>query len=393
MSTGSPDQKPLPISIDDGEITRKTLNDPAVRRAWDRDWIALWQDFCSDPCVLAWCNKRINPNEPSYCLPPEFIFALRTSFYEPATTAGIEAGRRKRVVSKPALLTPEEARTESRFQEVCQKWDTSCVGVWNKTPICHELLGPATSFDTLSDRLLSSLKFLKGSPQDKRKKLQSLDPAAARTHQTLCHRAGQLFSMTPFVRDLARLKKSWSKLSNDVPFPLSRCLRVTNQGVAHDMDNIQGFFIEVRTFLNRWQLLNVVTWELVTPLGPLVDVPLNIKLNGLGDVTISQIYPSYWPETQQGGVTARLQTPAADSLVPIIERVGENTIHQRAYEMRLAEIAYCARYAPAPRGYVTRLIAAFANRFGVKASRMIQIRASYLQNLPLAPQLSSTSLV
>ena len=350
----------------------------------------MWSHFIADENNNRWWGARCRRDEPNYCLPIEFIRTLSAKGVPLRAATRYQTGRNVRRISKPAMIDSDDAMAETAFREICQRFSSSCVGEWNGRPVTHELLGPTTSYDAFPDNLLMKATFLKGTLAQRKAALQKFDPIGNRIQRILRHRAGQLFAETKFVEELRDLRIAWTAQRSTIPFPLTR----------HVIDQVQGeqaeepiapearaFFTQVRTFLNRWELLSLTTWDLITPLGPITGLPVKVSLNALGDIYISNVYPSYWPATgKEEHLFARLQSSTPVGMEAIQERLLPNpSIFERAYELRIIEHAFIIRYAPAPHGYIERLIQAFQVRFDVFSRLQIQlIRKKYEATLTRA---------
>jgi hypothetical protein len=372
---------------DDAAISIRTLNDPKVRAAFDNNWDLMWSNFIADPNNTRWWETRCTSKGPNYCLPMEFIQSLSAKTSAVQAAARHYSGRKTRVVSKRALISADDAKAETAFREICQRYSPSCVGEWNGHPLLHELLGPFTSYDTFSDALLMQVTFLKGTLEQRKKKLRSLDPVSTRIQRILRHRAGQLFAEEKFVEELCDLRAAWTRQRSTIPFPLTRHVidRVSvGQAAKPIHPRTVAFLTQVRKFLDRWELTALCTWDLITPLGPIAGLPVRVNLNALGDILISRVYPSYWPATDiEEHLFARLQSSTSAGMEPIQERLLDKpSIFERAYELRIVEQAFRTRYAPTPHGYVERLIQAFQTRFSLDSRlRIQQIRSKYESSL------------
>lgn len=193
--------------------------------------------------------RAIPRGEPAYAIPEEAIQgpALERVFDEERLTA------------------------EREFSRVCR--EHGIVGVWGRDTVAYHHLtrrplqvdqlpldNPAVQQLGWSGRELGLLRIAagRGSP----------------TPGRLLGVIGWLLTEPPFLADLGRLRSEYEALPPDdrPQFPLGRA--VVLEGPAGQRTELPpatvAFAADLRTFLDRWGLIQLATWDLPDPQGPLL---------------------------------------------------------------------------------------------------------------------------
>jgi hypothetical protein len=233
-----------------------------------RDWNEAWRSF-----------RQAHPNwppaggaAPLYCLP------------EPAVRELARA-----VNKRPAILNKEGARAEREFSRLCI--DHFAVGCWEGRPVGYHLqqvVAPPTT---------AELQGTGWTPQQ-----QTLALKLARGAVDACQRlkgyAGWLLTDPTFVQEAGALAARWHALptAKRPTFPLGRTLLPRARHlppVALPAHRVLAR--DVNTFLDRWGLTRLATWDLPEPQGPLLPNPLPPNSPALPTPGVHLILPLHYP--------------------------------------------------------------------------------------------------
>ena len=207
--------------------------------------------------------------------------------------------------------------------------------------------------------------------------------------RNLIRQAGRLISSKEFLNERDDLRRIAEGLDLGLVLPLERKLTdVTNPDDGNLRERVEQFQKEKLRFLNRWALMQLTTWDLPVPQGPLEEMPLSTLVTLFGaDAVVSNVYPEYFtiPRSDMQQRLGRIRFPGsrAEALGRAIEP-GRPDLYERAYEMWFCEFALRQRFPEMglPRGAVTHLSAAFAETLEVQEERVKEIRKQYLSQFP-----------
>jgi hypothetical protein len=195
----------------------------------------------------AWLTQ-VGTDRPLYCLPEEMITRL--------------AHRSKRY---SAILDASSAEIERALTSLCQ---SSCaVGFWHSRPISYAYL--ARPADLPEVGCLTELGWTDANIHAARLLVNRADTANLR----LKGYAGSLLTEPAFLEEVRRLADKWDTLPhNERPaFPLRRAIGIPEAPRAKRTSSaVMAFVRKLRSFLDRWGLLGMATWDLPEPQGPLI---------------------------------------------------------------------------------------------------------------------------
>ena len=351
-----------------------------------RGWQTRWQNFLAH--YPNWW-KSTPSHEPVYWLPEFVVMELTRETIKDREHRG-----------HTAVITSEEAQAENAFRECCGGFGASVVGVWEGIPVRYELLGPSCSTH-ISDELIQ----LAGWDQSKSKnaldselgKLQLKTTGDA--HQRLAY-AGKLTIRDEYQKEKLSLYAQWRKLNSQIDWPLlantadREAVAMLRKEIDTNRtlpDNAQSFLEQATTFMRKWDLYGMATWELPLPQGPLEHLPAGPIRHFLGPNNIVSAYPNPYdiPSSQdvrkeirdQQRRAAREKGIGADfPLTDLAPRAGHASMYENVFRLWFIEGAVLQRYRGRKR-LATRLIKAFAEHLNCKIDRINQLRREYKGHL------------
>jgi hypothetical protein len=215
-------------------------------RGFSRDWKSFLTQHGE------W-DQLHNLDEPLYCLPASAIYWL----------ARVERG------SSP-VLNATSARAERQYAELCAQHNA--VGSWQGRSIVYPYSRPPSN--SVLQSLLSQSGWSNALKRQMQQGLKKIEPANLR----LKGYVGWLLTEPAFLHAVSRLAESWRSLPVEQrpSFPLGRPLRleVEPRDSSPAPTALATFGGAVRDFLDRWGLIQLTTWDLPDPQGPLVPSPL-----------------------------------------------------------------------------------------------------------------------
>jgi len=289
-----------------------------------------------------------------------------------------------------AVLSERDMRIEVEFFDLCKSFRGDIVGVWGGANIPHPLLGQKSSLSRMC-RDNPAMFELEGWPEKHKAVLRSgeLDKRSDIVRRNLVRHAGRLACCKDYLDDRDRLRLLARELDLGLSFPLTRA--VTNLA-PRDPDDIGGgnleerlrrFADEKRSFLNRWTLMQLTTWDLPVPQGPLEEMPTGVLATLFGrDTVVSSTYPEHFtiPRSDQQENLGRIRFPGSkvEALGRAIEPERPD-LYERAYDMWFCEFALRQRFEDMalPRGAVTHLSSSFAHVFEIQEEHVKEIRKLY----------------
>jgi hypothetical protein len=149
---------------------------------------------------------------------------------------------------------------------------------------------------------------------------------------------------------------------------------------------------EIGEFLRKYQLMELTTWELPYPQGPLADVPLDLARRLLGPGHPVSTLPAYYdvPSSQDVRQATRDQQQSAAGRAGLegdypVSKIGGHgdgpSAAEAAFRLWFIEQAVIGRYGKL-HGLAERLGAAYYEIRGCESERVKQIRQAYLPFLP-----------
>jgi hypothetical protein len=333
-----------------------------------KSWPRSWGGFLSKPENRAWYERRPH-DQPVYLLPPEIVDFL----------ARPRADSREK--PRPPLLPAEHAEAERAFCDCCRTFQADVIGVWNGLPVEHALLGPASSFLAIPDYLIRKWRCGDKTFEQKKAALRALGAKEEVVHHNLLRRAGELVCDDTFLVQRDDLRRAWTRLRARPQFPLSRVLRYDGRGAATPKAkaDLEAFAASLGTFLDRWELHRLDTWDLAVPVGPYEGMPVVAVARLYPDARISAIHPQHHAVPAQGQKEAVGRLLLKNAVKPRrtqAPRAEATGLYEWAYKLRSIELAFRSRYGT-PHGYRATLTAAFVSCTRLSEHRVEQIVETY----------------
>jgi hypothetical protein len=285
------------------------------------------------------------------------------------------------------LIGDKDAAAESAFAEACRRHLTSTVGVLDGIPINYLHLAehlpppPPTCLEemgSVGQKLDAALK-------------SHLHRLSLDHHQFL-GRVGFLTFDLQYRRERTALQARWLALPDRPPLPLTLgpALPVPSIDPLRQnfpSEDVSAFLHDLDGFLRKWDLIQLVTWDLPDPQGPLGGLPLGAVVNLLGPDHPVSTYPKYYDVPSGEDLRERLremQRRAArhagiEQEYPVTDTSarGESaSSYESAFRLWLIEKSVITRYGRR-RGLVGRLVHAFSEMLGVGTDRVRQLREVY----------------
>lgn len=206
-------------------------------------WSSGWQAF-----RRAYAGWRLAAgSEPVYSLPEPAIDLLALARGAPH-----------------ALLDDDDGAAEHEFTKLCRLHHA--VGRWEDRPVWYDLLQPPGA---LPESLLHQVGW---TPQEQRE-AQQLVAGLPERRRRLMGCAGWLLTEPAYLQETEELADKWCALPADQrpPFPLGRVLPLTSGNARRQPSPAMTDFGEgLRVLLDRWGLMQLATWDLPQPQGPLL---------------------------------------------------------------------------------------------------------------------------
>src|SRR5262249_39924817 len=150
---------------------------------------------------------------------------------------------------------------------------------------------------------------------------------------------------------------------------------------------VAQFINDLGAFLRKWQLMQLSTWDLPVPQGPLNSVTLALAAHLLGPDQLVNTVPTYYDIPSGTDVRSDIRSmqredarsAVIDPAHPVSDigpRDGHGSSWENAFRLWLIEETVQQRYGR-PRGLVPRLISAFATMLDCSAERIEQLRKLY----------------
>jgi hypothetical protein len=334
-------------------------------------------------------------HEPAYTLPEPVVRHLAD------TTPAIESHHRTR----RAIITQDDVAFEQAFSAACEQSGHGTIGVWDGRPIRFDLLFPAPPLPFPSAELMARLGWDKfTSPGTIQREIRQLQQQTDRVRRRLLGYAGYLGFHEKYQAEKQALRARWLPLSGDLPFPLRANVHdrppvVAPPGAVQEgvrlPDEVGLFLDDMGRFQRKWQLREMVTWDLPLPQGPLGGLPIGVALPLLGPDQLVATSPAFYdpPSSEDEREATRNQQKQAARLAglggdfPLAGLGGRGhdaSSEADAFGLWLIETTVRTRYG-SPRGLTARLVVAFGEILHCSHDRIKQIRKLYLSFLPPLP--------
>jgi hypothetical protein len=222
-------------------------------------------------------------------------------------------------------------------------------------------------------------------------------------HQQIGY-AGWLTTNAQYQGEKSALRRRWLELSTPVPLPFLANLH-DGPALAVSVEQVRGsipldaatsgFINDLGAFLRRWDIAQLVTWDLPLAQGPLSAATLGLARGLLGPDQLVNTSPTWTDapshidarqdirETQQLGARQRGHTEDYP-LTNLGPRANQVSTLETAFRMWVIEVTVRRRYG-SPRGLVSRLEGAFTCLFEFGLDRVNQVRRCYAAFLTLDP--------
>lgn len=351
------------------------------------DWATLWQTFLA--AHGPWWDRH-QATGPAYALPEPVVRRLGEA----------QSYKDTQHRTRHALLSEDDVATEMAFGEACAKFGTSTVGVYNGRPIQFSLLGsppPPMSTSVLMEQLGWDRILLRAAGvSDLQRAHEQTDQARHR----LLGFAGYLTFDKQYQLEKRPLQERWAALDVQPLFPFranihdqppSFALGARRQGTRLP-ETTSTFLDDLGAFLRKWQLIELTTWDLPWPQGPLGSIPVDLARRLLGPTQNVSTLPAYYevPSSVDVREETRMQQQMAaehhglQGKFPVKGLVGRDQGHrtaEAAFRLWLVEKTVRDRYGNLWGGTATLLLA-FGEVLKCSEERVKQIRKVYLPFLP-----------
>ena len=348
-----------------------------------RDWQPRWQDFLSQ--FPEWRGSTPS-DQPVYWVPEVVVSALAAP-----TPYAMASARR----TPAALINPAEAKAENAFRDCCVGYGGSVVGVWANSPVIFQPLS-AAPLPVVSKDLMRSLGW------DRYARVDALaaDLAALQSnaigvvHQQLAY-AGYLITSDKYQHDKRVLFEQWQHLDSPVSWPLLAntadknavaVLTAKTGNGRHLSAKLHSFLENATTFMRKWSLCRLSTWDLPLLQGPLEQLPLEQQRELLGPNQIVSTYSKPYTITSNQDMRGKIRdqqhwdgkAEGVDDfpLTNLAPRKGRANKLENVFRLWFIESALRHRY-PKRRGLATRLGEVFKKLTFSSTERIKQLRRCY----------------
>lgn len=320
--------------------------------------------------------------------------------------------KKGRVRALAPIVSHDEKEVELDFIDTCKRVSPATVGFWRGQPIEYPLLvlaaNPADE-ETSTNNLQSAIGL--------QTRLNSLLLEASPylvwdAHQMLGY-AGRVAFDPQYRDECAMLKRRFDALTAPPQFPLvvgradtNSQFEIPDAGEANSIVVPEVAFLrDFETFLQKWQLLGLASWDLPFPIPALQNAPLHLVARVFGLKHKTWTFPTYFDiasnfnlrdrirelqesEARRAGVNmAHPVTDASARRRPPRRRKSKTSAapapygtsasqYENALRAWLLEQAVRSRYGPRP-GLTKCLTEYLTVHFHCRATRVTQIRACF----------------
>jgi len=300
------------------------------------------------------------------------------------------------LLAQANLLDSSQKEAERDFYELCSGWNPNCIGVATSMPIIYPPLGRPISYPKLDEEQIKSLKWDKAvnaTPEGMEELFGELETKAEGIRQQIRAFAGLLATRSDFLDERDKLRAQWADVSDDVrpPLPLGRLSAEERKHYRQECGNLLA---DIEALLTKWSLVEMTTWDLPSPQGPLEGMTASTVEHLLGRDPSVSYHPPYYqiPSSQnvrrdlqnaQREEARKLDQPEDFPPKGLVPRGYDESTFSAALPMFVAELACRTRYG-APRGLSKRFEEIFQKRSGLGEDRVHQLRAVYISALERA---------
>lgn len=280
-------------------------------------------------------------------------------------------------------LSPEEVRREGAFSRLCR--NQNAVGLWGDQFVRHPFVVTAPT------------------PPDNPSQFQGVGWTAAQV-QTALQLVGQvqkvdlrlkgylgwLATDPGFTRERDEIQQLWSALAVEQrgTLPLQRPLRaaaVPEHDAALASPQAASFFERVEAFFDRWGLVELTTWDLPLPQGPMLPSPLPAGAQALPRHGIHVVLPVHYPLAGNDDLLALLREQQVQQaqvlgLDKSLAGLPHHEAWARMFDVDFLERAILSRFpGRAPLGLVRALVEAMSQYLNVGEARIDRLRKEIRQ--------------
>jgi len=330
-----------------------TLASNQALGAWGTDWAAFRQEYPDWPAAA-------NPGDLLYCLPVAAIDRL-------ACAHG----------TAPALLAAGAAAAERAYAQLCDAHHA--VSCWQGQPVRYPYLRPPAA--ATPDAAMSARDW---SPADVAGVREQCDKAPGR-FQRLKGCVGWLLTDPGFMADLGALAAQRHALpAYDRPaFPLAQPLPAP--AVADDFrpapPAVAAFAEALRTFLDRWGLVGLDTWDLPRPTGPQVPCALAPGAPAMPVRGVYLFIPFHYPVLKDDELLREIRAAqqalaSAHGVALGLAGLTEYKAYAHVFDVLHLDWNVRSRYPPdsPPAGFVGAIEDAAQAALGLSAGRVEKLR-------------------
>ncbi len=268
----------------------------------------------------------------------------------------------------PALFSIEAVAVERTFTRLCNK--LRAVGIWGTNVVTFSLLDPPST--EASSAFVQSLGWTPAQIAATTGLVNRADSANTRRIGAM----GWLMTEPSFHRELDDLREEWATLPDFLKCrPLTRTLISTSADATSN-----GFEKRLVSLLDRWGLIELTTWDLPLPQGPLVpnSVPSTSQAQPVHGVHI--FVPIHYPIQGDEDLIKRVREiqRAHTSDLGIdsgFAGIDHHAAYAQMFRMSHLERAIASRFRDhRPRGFVGHVERAAVNVLRVKSDRVKRLR-------------------
>jgi len=235
----------------------------------------------------------LDDTRPTYCLPDKVIEPL----------SGWKG------------YSSDAANREKAFGALCR--NLGGVGLWANQVVCHRFVGT----EAIRPHTRSEMQSV-GWSLGQQRMVENAQKQVAISNLRLRGYLGWLVTDPGFAREKDQLQQCWSALAveESVALPLRRPLQLPRQLPTFAVPQQAraaspagaSFFEQVESFLNRWGLVELTTWELPLPQGPLLPASLPPGSPALPTHGVHVVLPLHYPLADNDGLVGLIQKQQAE---------------------------------------------------------------------------------
>lgn len=285
----------------------------------------------------------------------------------------------KESVMGPALqhvFTQKALEAERAFSKVCR--ENQILGVWGKKTVVYQLL-------TDQPLRLDDPWIQKHWPttEHERAMIQSGIERAETPHDRLRGVVGWLLTEPAFLTDIHRIRTEYEALSlPDRPiFPLGRMLVLEGPGEpgAGLPKSTTEFALKLRKVLDRWGLVQLTTWELPSPQGPLLPNSLPATASYSPTHGVHLFVPVHYPIQGDDDLLHRVKEYQQRQAIELgvdsgFGGIAHHLQYAKMFRMIQLEWTVKSRFNRPPRGLVSAIEEAATKCIGMSAESVRRLR-------------------